>query len=162
MNPTLNLRNHILSPKVLEKIMLKDKPVVPPDSVIRTFGNLKADRIDLILTQDGEGLSPGSFVLKNGEWANFFLDTWFDPLYRSYNFQKAEAHALVRSSLFHLIPFHIISSHSPLPPLNSLPFHNPLSLPLPTPFTQPPPNPQFISNRNTSSNGTPQSSQRWR
>ena len=75
--------------------MLRDKPVVPPDSVIKTFGNLKGDRIDLVLTQDGEGLCPGSFVLKNGEWAQFFLDTWFDPLYRSYNFQKAEAHALV-------------------------------------------------------------------
>jgi mannan polymerase II complex MNN11 subunit len=23
------------------------------------------------------------------------LDTWFDPLYRSYNFQKADTHALV-------------------------------------------------------------------
>ena len=123
--------------------MLKDKPVVPPDSVIRTFGNLKADRIDLILTQDGEGLSPGSFVLKNGEWAKFFLDTWFDPLYRSYNFQKAEAHALVRSSLFHLIPFHIISSPSPLPPLNSLPFHNPLSLPLPYPLHPTPTQPSI-------------------
>ncbi|KAL9627813.1 MAG: hypothetical protein Q9204_006315 [Flavoplaca sp. TL-2023a] len=101
MNPSINLRTHILSPKILEKIMLKDKPVVPPDSVIRTFGNLKGDRIDLILTQDGEGLCPGSFVLKNGEWAKFFLDTWFDPLYRSYNFQKAEAHALE-----HIVQWH--------------------------------------------------------
>ena len=75
--------------------MLREKPVVPPDSVIKTFGNLKGDRIDLILTQDGEGLCQGSFIVKNGEWARFFLDTWFDPLYRSYNFQKAEAHALV-------------------------------------------------------------------
>ncbi|KAL8850418.1 MAG: hypothetical protein Q9221_004650 [Calogaya cf. arnoldii] len=101
MNPTLNLRTHLLSPKVLEEHMLRDKPVVPPDSVIKTFGNLKGDRIDLVLTQDREGLCPGSFVLKNGEWATFFLDTWFDPLYRSYNFQKAEAHALE-----HIVQWH--------------------------------------------------------
>ncbi|KAI4234053.1 MAG: hypothetical protein LQ349_004026 [Xanthoria aureola] len=101
MNPTLNLRTHILAPNRLEKLMLRDKPVVPPDSVIKTFGNLKGDRIDLVLTQDGEGLCPGSFVLKNGEWAQFFLETWFDPLYRSYNFQKAEAHALE-----HIIQWH--------------------------------------------------------
>ncbi|KAL8683546.1 MAG: hypothetical protein Q9186_000458 [Xanthomendoza sp. 1 TL-2023] len=101
MNPSLNLHTHILSPKSLEKHMLKDKPVVPPDSVIKTFGNLKGDRIDLVLTQDGEGLCPGSFIIKNGEWARFFLDTWFDPLYRSYNFQKAEAHALE-----HIVQWH--------------------------------------------------------
>jgi mannan polymerase II complex MNN11 subunit len=68
--------------------------VVPPDSVIKTFANLKGDRIDLILTQDKDGLSPSSFVVRNGEWAKYFLDAWFDPIYRSYNFQKAETHAL--------------------------------------------------------------------
>lgn len=77
--------------------MLKDKPVVPPDSVIKTFSHLKGDRIDLILSQDKEGLCQGSFLLKHGEWAQFFLDTWFDPLYKSYNFQKAEGHALVNA-----------------------------------------------------------------
>lgn len=75
--------------------MLKDIPVVPPDSVIKTFSHLKGDKIDLVITQDGEGLCQGSFILRQGEWARFFLDTWFDPLYRSYNFQKAEGHALV-------------------------------------------------------------------
>jgi hypothetical protein len=34
-------------------------------------------------------------VIRNTEWAEFYLDTWYDPLYRSYNFQKAEIHALV-------------------------------------------------------------------
>ena len=75
--------------------MLKDKAVVPPDSVIHTFSHLKGDRIDLVLTQDGEGLCQESFIVRQGEWAKFFLDSWFDPLYRSYNFQKAEGHALV-------------------------------------------------------------------
>ena len=143
MNPTLNLRTHILAPKRLEKLMLRDKPVVPPDSVIKTFGNLKGDRIDLVLTQDGEGLCPGSFVLKNGEWAQFFLDTWFDPLYRSYNFQKAEAHALVCFSFPFPLP----------PPLTSQTPPQPLSNPNATKSTQP-----TKTNRNTSSNGTPPSS----
>lgn len=75
--------------------MIRDKPVVPPDSVIRTFAHLKGDKIDFVVTQDQEGLCQGSFIVRSGDWAKFFLDTWFDPLYRSYNFQKAEAHALV-------------------------------------------------------------------
>ena len=95
MNPSIDIKTHITDKKTLESLMMRDKPVVPPDSVIRTFSHLRGDKIDLILTQDGEGLCQGSFILRRGEWAKFFLDTWYDPLYRSYNFQKAEGHALV-------------------------------------------------------------------
>lgn len=94
MNPSLSIEEHIMDPRRLESLMLVDKPVVPPDSVIKTFSHLKGDRIDLVLSQDNEGLAGGSMVIRSGEWAKFFLDSWFDPLYRSYNFQKAEAHAL--------------------------------------------------------------------
>jgi mannan polymerase II complex MNN11 subunit len=96
MSPSLSLREHVLDPDRLESLMQKDIPVVPPDSVIHTFSHLKSDKVDLILTQDAENLSHESFILRRGEWAKFFLDTWFNPLYRTYNFQKAEGHALVR------------------------------------------------------------------
>ncbi|KAL8748073.1 MAG: hypothetical protein Q9184_007513 [Pyrenodesmia sp. 2 TL-2023] len=119
MNPSTNLRSHILEKKKLESLLLKDKPVVPPDSVIKTFGSLKGDRVDLVLTQDGEGLCQGSFILKRGDWAKFFLDTWFDPLYRSYNFQKAEGHALEHIVQWHptiltklaLVPQRLLNSY---------------------------------------------------
>ncbi|KAL9003038.1 MAG: hypothetical protein Q9188_004070 [Gyalolechia gomerana] len=120
MNPAINLKSHVLEKKKLELIMIKDRPVVPPDSVIKTFGNLKGDRIGLILTQDGEGLCQGSLILKRGDWAKFFLDTWFDPLYRSYNFQKAEGHALEHIVQWHptiltklaLVPHRLLNSYS--------------------------------------------------
>lgn len=95
MNVSLPLTSHIMEKKRLESLMLKDRPVVPPDSVIHTFSHIRGDKIDLVLSQDQEGLCPESFIVRQGEWAKFFLDTWFDPLYRSYNFQKAEGHALV-------------------------------------------------------------------
>ncbi len=95
-NPSLTITDHIMSLSRIENLMLKDVPVVPPDSVIKTFSHLKGGQVDLVLTQDKEGLAQGSFIVKQGDWAKFFLDTWFDPLYRSYNFQKAEGHALVR------------------------------------------------------------------
>lgn len=107
MNPKISIPSHVMNKKRLESIMLRDKPVVPPDSVIRTFTHLKGDKVDLVLTQDAEGLCQGSFILRRGEWAKFFLDTWFDPLYRSYNFQKAEAHALVCFS----IPILLLTVH---------------------------------------------------
>jgi mannan polymerase II complex MNN11 subunit len=96
MNPDLTI-DSIMAPKRMEKLMIKDQPIVPPDSVIKTFTHLKGDQIDFALTQDDSGLAPGSFILRRGDWATFFLDTWFDPLYRSYNFQKADTHALVRA-----------------------------------------------------------------
>ncbi|KAI5304865.1 hypothetical protein KEM56_005791 [Ascosphaera pollenicola] len=100
--------------------MIKDQPVVPPDSVIRTFSHLSAKDVDLVLTQDKENLCPGSFFIRNTEWAKFFLDAWFDPLYRSYNFAKAETHALDHIVQWHptmlaklaLVPQRIINAYA--------------------------------------------------
>lgn len=95
MEPSLSLEKHLMDSDRLDSVMLREKAVVPPDSIIKTFGHVKAENIDFVVTQDREGLSTGSFVLRNGDWAKFFLEMWYDPLYRSYNFQKAEGHALV-------------------------------------------------------------------
>jgi mannan polymerase II complex MNN11 subunit len=95
MNPELTVEGHVMNPKKLESLMIKEQSIVPPDSVIKTFSHLKGDQVDLVLTQDKDGLAQGSFIIRRGEWSKFFLDTWFDPLYRSYNFQKADTHALV-------------------------------------------------------------------
>jgi mannan polymerase II complex MNN11 subunit len=116
MDPSLSLHSHILSPPRLASLMLKDIPVVPPDSVIHTFSHLKPEKVDFILTQDAESLSHGSFLLRKGEWARFFLDSWGDLLYRKYNFQKAEKHALVRSpNCIHEAPFsNLVSEDSRL------------------------------------------------
>lgn len=89
--------------------MKKDIPVVPPDSVIHTFSHLKPSRTHLILSQDMDNLAHTSFILRNtpftstttDNWAQYFLDAWFDPLYRAYAFQKAENHALE-----HLVQWH--------------------------------------------------------
>ncbi|KIW24944.1 uncharacterized protein PV07_10622 [Cladophialophora immunda] len=106
-NPSVSLESHILQP--LESLMLKDIPVVPPDSVIHTFSHLKPSRTHLILSQDMDNLAHTSFILRNtpfstktpDNWAHYFLDAWFDPLYRAYAFQKAENHALE-----HLVQWH--------------------------------------------------------
>jgi len=95
MNPDVTVQEHIMSAGKIEGSMIKDHPVVPPDSIIKTFTHLKGDDVDLVLSQDKEGLSIGSFFIRNTDWSRFFCETWFDPIYRSYNFQKAEAHALV-------------------------------------------------------------------
>ncbi|ERF74196.1 hypothetical protein EPUS_03386 [Endocarpon pusillum Z07020] len=120
MSPSLSLEEHVLAPAKLESVMRKDVPVVPPDSVIHTFSHLKGNKVDLVLTQDTENLGHGSFILRRGEWAKFFLDTWFNPLYRTYNFQKAEGHALEHIVQWHptilakmaLVPQRLMNSYS--------------------------------------------------
>jgi mannan polymerase II complex MNN11 subunit len=94
MNMKIDVMSHIMEPSRLESLIIPDVPIVPPDSVIKTFGSLKGGRVDFVLTQDKDGLSEKSFIIRRGDWAKYLLDAWFDPLYRSYNFQKAERHAL--------------------------------------------------------------------
>jgi len=101
MNTHEPLQTKLLDPRKLESLMIVDRPVVPPDSVIKTFSHLRGERVDFVLTQDQEGLAGGSLLIRSGEWAKFFLDAWYDPLYRSYNFQKAEGHALE-----HIVQWH--------------------------------------------------------
>lgn len=103
MNPGSRVEEHVMGAQALEEMMLKDHSIVPPESIIKTFSHLRARDVNLVITQDKDGLSTNSVVLRNGEWAKFFLDTWFDPLYRSYNFQKAETHALVRPPMLSLL-----------------------------------------------------------
>lgn len=98
MNPAITVEHELMKPSNLDDIMIRDHPVVPPDSIIKTFSHLKGQDVDLMITQDKEGLSTSSFIVRNTEWARFFFETWFDPIYRSYNFQKAETHALVRDT----------------------------------------------------------------
>ena len=95
MDPGLSLENQVLGTKRLDSMMIRDQSVVPPDSVIRTFAHLQAQDANLIISQDKAGLNTGSVIIRNGEWAKFLLETWMDPLYKNYNFQKAERHGLV-------------------------------------------------------------------
>jgi mannan polymerase II complex MNN11 subunit len=94
MNMEIDVMSHIMEPSKLESLIIPDVPIVPPDSVIKTARSLKGGSVDFVLTQDKDGLSEKSFIIRRGDWAKYLLDAWFDPLYRSYNFQKAERHAL--------------------------------------------------------------------
>lgn len=99
LNPKMSLEQQILDRSKLAEVMIPETPVVP-GSIIRTFGHLQADDAALLISQDKSGLVTDSMIIKNGEWAKFFLEQWLDPLYRSFNFEKAERHALVSSWFF--------------------------------------------------------------
>lgn len=110
MNPHVTIERDIMPVAKLEEMMILDHPVVPPNSIIHTFSHLRGEDIEFVITQDKDGLATSSFMMKNSEWSRFFLETWFDPIYRSYNFQKAEKHALVSNRSLPPLP-HILSLH---------------------------------------------------
>ncbi|CRG92245.1 enoyl reductase [Talaromyces islandicus] len=120
MEPRLSLTTHVLDPTRLQTLMIKDQSIVPPDSVIKTFSHTTAKDVELVITQDAEDLVPDSYIIKQGQWARFFLDVWYDPLYRKYNFARAEKHALDHIVQWHatvlaklaLIPQRTINSYS--------------------------------------------------
>ena len=78
MNPSISIEEDIMKPKQLDKTMKRGQPIIPPESVITTFKHLKGEQIHFVLTQDQDGLGSGSFMLRQGDWARFLLDTWFD------------------------------------------------------------------------------------
>jgi len=119
MNPALSLDDHVLGR--LSSLMRRDVPIVPPSSVIKTYRHVPAERMQFIITQDREGLQPDSMIIKNGAWANYFLDAWYDPMFRLYNFPKKERHALEHIVQWHptiltklaLIPQRVLGAYTP-------------------------------------------------
>ncbi|KAI0203069.1 galactosyl transferase GMA12/MNN10 family-domain-containing protein [Astrocystis sublimbata] len=103
MNPNSKLEEDVLGDKKLSEMMLRNQAIVPPESVIHTFKYNQPRDVDVVLTQDNGGITTNSIILRNGEYAKYFLDAWFDPLYRSYNFKTAETHTLE-----HLIQWHFM------------------------------------------------------
>lgn len=101
MNPTISIEKDIMQPARLDRLLRRDVPIVPPDSIIKTYRHVPAERVQLVVTQDKAGLSSGSIIVRSGEWAKFFLDAWYDPMFRFYNFAKAEQHALE-----HIVQWH--------------------------------------------------------
>jgi mannan polymerase II complex MNN11 subunit len=122
MNPALSIEDHITNPVRLAQVLRREVPIVPPDSVIKTYRHVPAERVQLILAQDSEGLSTGSMLIRSGEWSKYFLDAWYDPMFRFYNFAKAEQHALEHIVQWHptiltklgLIPQNLFNSYAPL------------------------------------------------
>lgn len=107
MEPKRTLAEVVTEPRTLESLMIRNFPVVPPDSIIKTFKYLKGDDAALLISQDNDGLVSDSMVLRNGDWAKFLTETWLDPLYRTYNFQKAERHALVSDATPSTLVFYL-------------------------------------------------------
>jgi mannan polymerase II complex MNN11 subunit len=103
MNPSIPIHTHYLSAASLLILPLRESPIFPPHSTTRTL-SLRAQpvsQIALILQHGGGILHTGSIVMRRGDYADFVLDSWNDPLVRSYGFPGEDSQAIE-----HLLQFH--------------------------------------------------------
>jgi mannan polymerase II complex MNN11 subunit len=93
MNPSIPLHTNFLSPASLLALPLRDIAIFPPDTTIRTptLRNQPTSQIGLILSHGAGILHTGSILMRRGDYANFVLDSWNDPLVRSYGFEDYQA-----------------------------------------------------------------------
>jgi mannan polymerase II complex MNN11 subunit len=103
MNPSIPLHTNFLSSASLLALPLRDVPVFPPETSIRTLPlrTQPISQISLILSHGGGILHTGSILVRRGDFANFFIDSWNDPLVRSYGFPGEDHQALE-----HMIQWH--------------------------------------------------------
>lgn len=88
--------------------MLRDTPVIPPQSIIHTYKHVPADQIKLITTQNDGGISMSSFLIRNDLlYGRMLFDYLRDPLHRNYNgFRNAGSGSAVEAAFTHLVQWH--------------------------------------------------------
>src|SRR5690606_153993 len=61
--------------------------------------DIDPSRIDLLISQDHNGINAGSFFLRRSPWTQMLIDLWSDPFYRNdkwdFKEQSALSHMLV-------------------------------------------------------------------
>lgn len=114
MRHDISLNNYLLKPKALDPIILRNQPLIPPDSTIKTYEHSTADEVSLILTQNSKSLNTDNFIIKNDLTGRAILELWMDPLFRKYpTFRKDESNALS-----HILQWHpvMLSKTAIIPP----------------------------------------------
>ncbi|ODQ67345.1 hypothetical protein NADFUDRAFT_49778 [Nadsonia fulvescens var. elongata DSM 6958] len=106
-NDNINLEEHVLDPKVLDTIMLRDQALIPPESIIHTYKRVPADQIKFVVTQDDKGLSASSFVVSNDLYGRVLMDYWRDPLQMKYGaYRDQQPSSPENAALTHLVQWH--------------------------------------------------------
>ena len=102
MTPEIEIVSHVLSHAALNKKMLRNVELNRPRSGkigINTLKNPDPNKIDLIISQDHNGINAGSFMIRRSEFTQMLIDMWRDPLYlQQSEWISMEQDALVNNS----------------------------------------------------------------
>lgn len=98
MTPSVDLTAHLLAYDVLYEKMRKGFEMSKSGggkSGVVTRQNPDMQNIDLIVTQDQNGLNAGSFWIRRSEFSRMFMDMWADPFFVRQGWIAQEQDAMV-------------------------------------------------------------------
>lgn len=106
-NDKFNVETDLCDPAKLEKVMLRDVPVIPPSGIIHSYKRVPARDIQLLLTQDDAGLTSASMIISNDQYGQVITDYWRDPLqYKYEDFRKQQPGNPENAALTHMAQWH--------------------------------------------------------
>lgn len=99
LNPYIELGEHLLGDRALVERLTYGRPIRAPDAsfkgeVYHSEGEISANDIHLLLTQDFFGINAGSFFLRKSQFSKFLLDLWYDQHFIDKNYVFREQQAL--------------------------------------------------------------------
>ncbi|KAJ6009071.1 hypothetical protein N7522_004087 [Penicillium canescens] len=104
MNMTLNIYDHILSEEGLARNILLGREMTGPGggkTGYSTPTTYKHDDINFVISLDSWGMNVGNFLMRRGEWSEWLLDMWIEPLYISQNWVFPENDAWTHLWQYH-------------------------------------------------------------
>ncbi|KAK9239179.1 galactosyl transferase GMA12/MNN10 family-domain-containing protein [Lipomyces kononenkoae] len=104
MTPSLDLAGHVLNPEAMKKRISYDAPFILPsgkDAGFRVSRDMDLSKVDIVVSQDHQGVNAGSILFRRSEWTFAFLDMWIDPMYVNSGFERYEQDALNHIILNH-------------------------------------------------------------
>lgn len=98
MTPDIDLRSHLLSHEAILKNAQLDVEMNRSGGGLsgsRTLKTINPNNVDLIVSQDPNGVNAGSFLIRRSEFTRMFVDMWSDPMFVRENWIAQEQDAMV-------------------------------------------------------------------
>lgn len=106
-NFDFNIETQLCDPVMLDKIMLRDVAVIPPNGIIHSYKRVPARDVQFLVTQDDAGLTSASMVISNDQYGQVLMDYWRDPLqYKYEDFRKQQPGNPENAALTHMAQWH--------------------------------------------------------
>ncbi|KAK9484387.1 galactosyl transferase GMA12/MNN10 family-domain-containing protein [Lipomyces starkeyi] len=97
MTPSLDLAQQVLNPEAMKKRIAYGSPFMLPngkESGFTVSRDLDLSNVDVVVSQDHNGVNAGSILFRRSDWTFAFLDMWIDPMYVQRRFDRYEQDAL--------------------------------------------------------------------
>lgn len=104
MSPQIDLNSHILSYSAMHSRLEKNAPIIGGGghkTNLFTPKEYDVSQIDIIISQDHNGLNAGSFFIRRSAFSKWLMDLWSDPQFINSKWEGKEQDALLNLVINH-------------------------------------------------------------